>query len=243
MRGLLSSYYWVIGLGYFGPILLILFVRSFFQTPEKYDPWLRRRTKTLFKLLNSEPRLEYAEELPLGEPLIFMANHSSLIDIPLLKAIIPSYFVGIIAEDQLNYFLYGAVVRRIGSIPIQRDNIRSSLKSFNLAKRKLQEGIQIAVLPEGSRSLNGQLIPFKRLAFRFAKESGAHIVPISFSGVFNMKNKDSFHLKPGSIIVRFGRVIRAETIQAMELDEIITMTYHAISDGLEPFEAGEQINQ
>ncbi len=196
--------------------------------------------RTLFKLLNSDPKLEYAEELPVGEPLIFMANHSSLIDIPLLKAVIPSHFAGIIAEDQLKYFLYGTVVRRIGNISIQRDNIRNSLKSFNLAIQKLQEGIQIAVLPEGGRSLDGQLIPFKRLAFRFAKESGAHIVPMSISGVFNMKNKESFHLTPGSIVVRFGPVIRAETIAITELDDLLAATYNAIYEGLEPFEAGKE---
>jgi len=239
MKGLISLYYWVIGLGYFVPVLFILLVRSFYQAPKDYDPWLRRCAKTLFRLLNSEPQLEYAEELPVGEPLIFMANHSSLIDIPLLKAVIPQYFVGIIAEDQLKYFLYGSAVRRMGSIPIQRDHIRKSLMSFNLAKQKLQEGVQITVLPEGGRSLDGQLIPFKRLAFRFAKESGAHIVPMSISGVFKMKNKGSFHLKPGPIMVRFGSVIRAESIAGMELDDILSATYHAIHAGLEPFEAGK----
>lgn len=194
---------------------------------------------TLFKLMDSEPQIEFAETLPEGEPLIFMANHSSLIDIPLLKAVIPQHFLGIIADDQLKYFLYGSVVQRIGNIPIKRDSIRSSISSFKLAKQKLEGGIQITVLPEGGRSLDGQLLPFKRLAFRFAKESGAHIVPISFSGVFSMKNKGSFNLKPGKIVVRFGKIIRAETIDEMEIDDVLKATYKAIYAGLEPFEAGK----
>ena len=192
-------------------------------------------------LLNSHFKQVYneSEELPEGEPLIFMANHSSLIDLPLLKAVVPKCYVGLLAENHTNYFMYGSMVKRMGNIPIKRENIRASLKSFNLAKQALQQGFPIVVLPEGGRSQDGQLVPFKRLVFRFAKDSGAHIVPISFSGVFNMKNKGSLHLNPGPITVRFGTVIRSETIAEMELDEVLSATYNAIYDGLEPFEAGK----
>ncbi|NQV42600.1 MAG: 1-acyl-sn-glycerol-3-phosphate acyltransferase [Candidatus Marinimicrobia bacterium] len=242
MRTLRSLYYWMVGWGYYTPILLILYVRSYFQMPKTYDSWIRRRTLTLFKLLNCAPQIEYAEPLPLGEPLIFMANHGSLIDLPLLKAVVPQCYVGLLAENHTNYFMYGSMVKRMGNIPIKRDNIRSSLGSFKKAKEALEKGFQIVVLPEGRRSPNGQLTPFKRLVFRFAKDSGAHIVPLSFSGVFKMKNKDSFHLNPGPITVRFGKLIGADAIATMELEDIMEATYQAINKGLEPFEAGELID-
>lgn len=238
MRWLLSIYYWTVGLGFFAPLLVSLLIRSFLQSPHEYDAWLRLRLRSLFKLLNSDPQVSFAEPLPQGAPLIFMANHSSLVDIPLLKAVIPQYFLGIIAEDQLNYPLYGTVVKRIGNIPISRNNIRGSIHSFQRAKQTLAKGIQITVLPEGGRSLDGRLIPFKRLVFRFAKESGAHVVPVSISGVFKMKNKGSFNLRPGKIVVRFGPILRAEDMADMSLDDILDTTKRAISSGLEPFEAG-----
>ena len=243
MRSLVSLYYWVVGWGYYGPVLLILFFRSYFQAPRTYDSWIRRRTLTLFKLLNCNPQIEYAEALPEGEPLIFMANHSSLIDLPLLKAVIPQCYVGLLAENHTNYFLYGSMVKRMGNIPIKRDNIRSSLRSFNKAKQALEKGFQVVVLPEGGRSPTGQLMPFKRLVFRFAKESCAHIVPVSFSGVFNMNNKNSFHLNPSPIVVRFGKLIQADAIATLELEDIMEATYQAIHKGLEPFEAGEAMDQ
>lgn len=238
MSSLKSAYYWVLGLGYIGPVLFILLLRTFFQDPKAYDPWLRRRLQRLFKLLNSEPQIEFAEELPSDQPLIFMANHSSLIDIPLLKAIIPKYFRGIIAHDQLNYFLYGAVARRMGNIPIHRENIRRSLQSFETAKALLNQGIHITVLPEGNRSLNGKLLPFKKLPFHFAKESGATIVPMAISGVFAMKNKGSLHLKPGTLVVRFGALIHAEQIAQIETEALMVLTRERIFALLEPFEAG-----
>ena len=191
MKTLLSIYYWTVGWIYYGPIILVTFFRSYFQAPQSYDAWLRRRTLALFKVLNCKVQIEYAEPLPTDEPLIYMANHGSLIDLPLLKAVVPEYYVGMLAENHTNYPVYGSLVKRMGNIPIRRDNIRSSLKSFNQAKEALEKGFPIVVLPEGERSPTGQLVPFKRLVFRFAKDSGAHIVPMSFSGVFNMKNKES----------------------------------------------------
>ncbi len=238
MRALRSLYYWVIALGYFGPVLFILLLRTFIQKPEQYDPWLRRRVITLFKILGSEPTVEFAETIPQDRPLIFMANHSSLIDIPLLKAVIPQYFIGIVAHDQMNYFLYGPTVRRIGSIPIHRNNIRRSLKSFKTARDMLEKGIHITVLPEGGRSKDGLLMPFKKLPFRFARDSNASIVPMAISGVFAMKNKGSLHLNPGQIVVRFGPVISAEKIASLEIEELMELTRDQIYSRLEPLEAG-----
>ncbi len=238
MTNLRSLFYWVIGLGYFGPVLLVLIIRSLFQAPIDYDPWLRRRVAFLFRLVNSRPRVEFAEELPTDRPLIFMANHSSLIDVPLLKAIIPQYFVGIVSDHQLKFFLYGPAVKRMGSIAIDRSNARQSLRSFETAKDLLHQGINITVLPEGGRSLDGQLIPFKKLPFRFAKESGASIVPLSLSGVFSMKNKGSLQLRPGKLVARFGHIITPEEIALHDLEALIQKTYDAIQEGLEPFEAG-----
>ncbi len=234
-----SIYYWIVALGFFAPVLIVIILRSYFQKPEQMDPWIREKAQTLFRLLGSEPQVEFAEALPKHEPLIFMANHSSLIDIPLLKATIPAYFIGIVARMQLDYFLYGTAVRRIGSIPIHRDNIRLSLRSFDEAKATLDQGIHITVLPEGGRSLDGKLLPFKKLPFRFAKESGASIVPISISGVFSMKNKGSFHLNPSQLRVRFGKILRADEISKLDIVQIMEMTRERIEDGLEPFEAGK----
>ncbi|MCF7808742.1 MAG: 1-acyl-sn-glycerol-3-phosphate acyltransferase [Candidatus Marinimicrobia bacterium] len=234
-----SIYYWTIGLGYIGPVLLITLIRSYFQTPTSYDPWLRKRLQTLFRLLDSEPTIEFSEPLPDDKPLIFMANHSSLIDIPLLKAVIPHYFMGIIAHDQLHYPLYGKVVQRMGNIPIYRDNVRKSLRSFEEAKQRLEDGIHITVLPEGNRSLDGKLLPFKKLPFHFAEQCGAHIVPIAISGVFNMKNKHSIHLTPGNIVVRFGPIIDPNQVSEMDAQTLLEITRERIYSGLEAFESGE----
>ncbi|NQV49376.1 MAG: 1-acyl-sn-glycerol-3-phosphate acyltransferase [Candidatus Marinimicrobia bacterium] len=238
MMDIISIYYWVIGLGYFVPILIIIIVRSFFQSPQKYDPWLRNRITTLFRLINSTPQIEISEELAADKPYIFMANHGSLIDLPLLKAVIPYYYTGIVAQESFKYFLFGQAIRRMGSIAIHRDNIRSSLKSFERATELLRSGIQIVVLPEGSRSLDGKLIPFKKLPFHFAKQSGASIVPVAISGVFEMNNKKSFYLRPGKIIVRFAHTIHAEEIEAMEIKDLMQLTRQRIYENLESFEAG-----
>lgn len=239
MRQLLSLYYWSVGLGYFGPVMLLALLRSLFQAPQQYDPWLKKRVKRLFKLLNSTPLVEFAEPLPENRALIYMANHSSLIDIPLLKAVIPYYFRGIIAHDQLHYPIYGKLVSRMKNIPIYRNNVRKSLLSFKTAGAYLERGIHITVLPEGNRSLDGQLLPFRKLPFHFAKEAGAAIVPLSISGVFNMKSKHSMQLLPSRIVVRFGSIIPEEIVAASQVEDLMELTRKRIFEGLEPFERGE----
>ena len=237
MTFLRSIYLWSVGLGYIGPVLLIALVRTYLQIPEKIDPWLRRRLQALFKLLLSTPEVEFAEEIPSDRPLIFMANHSSLIDIPLLKAVIPAYFRGILAHDHLHYPIYGRLVKRMKNIPIYRDNVRKSLKSFETARACLDQGINITVLPEGNRSLDGRLLPFRKLPFHFAKKSEATIVPIAISGVYHMKNKQSFYLNPGRILVRFAPVIHTESVASLSAEDLMNLTQQRIFSNLESFEA------
>jgi len=232
MSILRSIYYWSLALGFTGPVLATLLTRSWFEPPEVYDPWLKRALVRLFKLLNSEPRLIGLETLPQNVPVIYMANHNSLIDIPLLKAVIPTYFRGILAHPQFKYPLYGPAIRRMGNIPIHRKNIRASLGSFKQAGDLLASGVSITVLPEGGRSTDGSLRPFKLLPFKFAKDNGVAIVPISIAGAFAMKNKNSWQLQPGRLTVRFGKTITPVMMSGLEIAELAALTRERILSGL-----------
>ena len=131
----------------------------------------------------------------------------------------------------------------MGNIPIYRDNIRKSLQSFDTAKELISQGTNITVLPEGNRSLDGHLLPFRKLPFYFAKQSGACIVPIAISGVFKMKNKHSFHLNPGNIVVRFAHIIDEKEVAELDEQRLLEMTRECIYSKLESFEAGETENE
>jgi len=232
MKSLRSLYYWTLVFLYLGPVLLAVILRSYFQSPEVYDPWLRRRLHTLFRLLKTTPKVIFETPLPRDKAFVFMANHASLIDIPLLKAVIPVYFRGILAHPQFNYFLYGTTIRRMGNIAIHRDNIRASLASFRQAGKLLTQGISITVLPEGGRSADGKLMPFKLLPFKFVKEQQVCLIPLSISGTFAMKNKSSWHLSPNPLTIRFGKPITAAESSRLKEAELAALTRKRILAGL-----------
>lgn len=236
MKALRSLYYWAVGMLYFGSLLIGILIRSRFQPLAAYNTWIQGHLRRVFRLVGTQITLEYAEPIPRDRPLIFMANHTSLLDIPLLQLGVPGAYIGIMAQEQFEYFLYGRVIRRLGHIAIDRSSLRRSLAAFESAQRHLQQGGWIVVLPEGGRSLDGRLMPFKKLPFKFALESGVDIVPLGISGAYAMKPKHTWHLTPGNITIRFGAIIAAADFKEKEANELRDQVQQAIHDLLEPFE-------
>ena len=240
MKTLRSLFYWSLAGGYFFSLLVRIWVRSYFNSIKDLDPWIKKRLFRLFRIIQVDLVIEFEEELPPGESFIFMANHSSLIDVPLLQAGIPRHFIGILAKHQFKFFLYGAVVNRLGHLAIDRSSPRRSLKQFQNAQAILSQGTSIVVLPEGGRSLDGHLLPFKKLPFRFARDSQTAIVPVSISGVFAMKPKGTWHLTPGQLVMRFGSIITRPEIESLDVEQLRERVYKDIYRSLERFEKGEQ---
>lgn len=107
-----------------------------------------------------------------------MSNHASLFDIPLLEAYIPTFVRGVEALRQFKWRVYGWAIRRVGNIPIDRKNIHASIKSMKKTEKILKKGQSIVILPEGHRTLDGNLGQFKKLPFHLAKQAGVPIIPI-----------------------------------------------------------------
>ena len=240
MNALSSILIWILAGSYFSGVLITILILSRFRSAAEMDPLIKRLVRGLFRIIGSEIVLEFQEPIPHDTPVIFMANHSSLIDIPLLQMVIPRHFVGILAKHQFNFFLYGKTVARLGHLAIDRSNPRASLKIFEQAKRHLKNGTSIVVLPEGGRSLDGHLIPFKKLPFRFAIDADAQIVPISISGAFRMKSKASWKLRPGLLTIRFGSIVTTTAFERNSegVESLRDHVYQKIYAGLDDFEKG-----
>ena len=93
-------------------------------------------------------------------------------------------------------------------------------KSLKIAEKELKKGQSILLLPEGHRTLDGKLRPFKKLPFHLAKEAGAPIIPIGTSGLFDLKHKGSWLIRPHPIRIRFGEPIPLDKIQSLSLEEL-----------------------
>ncbi|MFQ5753255.1 MAG: lysophospholipid acyltransferase family protein, partial [bacterium] len=184
MKYLISIYLWIAGSVSITLILVIGIIFTCLFAPETYDPWFKKLLRLFFKILHVKVITRGCEKLAQHGTYLFMPNHVSLFDLPLLGGYIPVFFRGVEAAYQFNWLLYGWFIRRYGNIPIERNNIHRSITSIRMAEKSLREGKSIAIMPEGHRTLDGKLGRFKKLPFFLAQQAEVDIVPIGLSGLY-----------------------------------------------------------
>lgn len=150
--------------------------------------------------LNHTPvELHGSEYLPDG-PFILMSNHQSNFDILALIAAIPRRIYWIAKKELFDIPIFGSSMRRGGYIPLDRSDGRKALKSMDNAADIIRRGSSVVMFPEGTRSRDGQLLPFKRGGFMLAVRAGVPVIPVTING--------SGKVNPGGLIKLFsGRII------------------------------------
>ncbi|MFC2166777.1 lysophospholipid acyltransferase family protein [Acidobacteriota bacterium] len=234
MKYLVSIYVWIVGGLYFFCLCFITIFSLLFLKPKTYDPFLKGSLKLLFKLIFVKVRVEGQENLDPDLTYLFMANHVSLFDIPLLAAYIPTFVRGVEALRQFKWPVYGWAIRRLGNIPIDRKNIHASIRSIKKTERVLKSGTSIAILPEGHRTIDGKLSPFKKLPFHLAKQAKVPILPIGLSGLFQLKSRDSSVIRPGPITIRFGKPVLPEEIEKLSKEDLNVHIFNQIAALIDP---------
>jgi len=233
VRALHSLFLWSAGLEGLLLTLVDVYFHSLFQSPQQLDKRFKTRIRGLFKRLQSPVIISGNIPDPAEGPYIYMANHTSLLDVPLLKLAIPGYSRGILSDHQFNWPLYGAVLKRTQEIAIPRKQMQGSKRAFAEATRLIrEENMCITVLPEGGRSLDGQLLPFKTLPFQFALEAGVSIIPVYLQGPFEMKSKNSWYIKPQKLHVHFGQPVATQGTTARELRELVFQVFQSLEGEL-----------
>lgn len=139
-----------------------------------------------------------AEHVPSG-PAVYAANHGSALDIPILLAHLPADFRMIHKRSLSSVPVLGWSLRFAGHIAIDRRHPFRARRSLEAAVRRLREGSTLAVFPEGTRSQDARVRPFKRGMFGLAIEAGAPVVPVSLDGVKRVVPRGISTLRPGAV--------------------------------------------
>ena len=142
---------------------------------------------------------------------IFAANHASLIDIPLLLIAVNRYTVFIAKSELSKIPIFKSILDRAGFIFVDRKNNDSAVKSMN----NLMEDIKkiprsVAIFPEGTRTSDGNLLPFKKGAAIFAINTDIPVVPVAISGTYSWSKKKLFDISQSVISFEFGEPITTE---------------------------------
>jgi len=153
-------------------------------------------------------------------PYVFMANHQSAFDIFVLLAGLPVPFRWVAKEELFKIPIFGPAMRRAGYIPINRANPRDAVRSLNEAAKKIQEGVSVIVFPEGTRSEDGKLLPFKSGGFVLAIKSQVPIVPTALIGTFEIKPRGRFWVRPRTAYIRFGDPIDTKGLKTKDKEAL-----------------------
>jgi 1-acyl-sn-glycerol-3-phosphate acyltransferase len=233
MKVLISIYFWIAGMCYF--IICLFFTLAFtYLLPERiYDPWIKKMMRFLFVIIGTKVETEGLRHVKPDTTYLFMANHVSLFDLFVLGGYIPGIVRGVEAHNHHKWPLYGWVTRRLGNIPIERESHHNSLASFRKTLHLINNGRSMIILPEGHRTLDGQIKPFKKLPFMLAKQTGISILPIGLSGMYQLKRKGNWIIRPATIKISFGREITKEEIRDLSIPDLRDCVHNEISKLIE----------
>jgi 1-acyl-sn-glycerol-3-phosphate acyltransferase len=175
-------------------------------------------------------QVEGRENIP-SRPSIFMSNHVSNLDPPIIFPYLPFRSAFFLKRSLMKIPIVGIGMRLANFVPVDRDGRPESAKESVLAARKTMDlGVNIMTFPEGTRSRTGQMLPFKKGAFYLAMESGAPVVPISIWGSEKMMTKGSLRIHPGLAHVTFHPALYPEHFQSRE--NLMEAVREAIASGL-----------
>ena len=182
-------------------------------------------------------------EFPDKGSYVVMSNHSSFVDPFIYPFFMKGIFTGIVARYNFKYPVWAQVLRRFNAIPVDRKNRKRAIESIKKAEHVLKQGIHIAILPEGTRTLTGKIGVMKKGGFHLAMNTGASIIPVGIEGAFNFKPKTTWKLTKGTITARIGNPIPSNLYESLGLDGLlkkVEMELRRLSGEEVPHEKGEQ---
>ncbi len=153
------------------------------------------------------------ENLQKGQQYIYMSNHASALDISLALATLPGTVVFMAKKELFRILFFGWSLRAAGYIPVDRSNIFKARQSVDRALKAIQaKAISLILYPEGTRTDDGRLLPFKRGVFHIALHSRLPLVPVAVRGSFEAMPPGARSLTPTPIQVIIGQPIETNAL-------------------------------
>ncbi len=157
-----------------------------------------------------------------GQAFVVMSNHASLLDIPALIAAAPRSLRMVAKQELMKIPVWGRAMQASGFIPISRGDRERAIEQLETAKQRLRAGVSVWIAPEGTRSRDGQLAPFKKGGFHVALDLGIPILPTWIEGSRAAMPPDSFTVHTGKeLVVHFGQPIATHCVAPDDLPELM----------------------
>ena len=172
--------------------------------------------KVILKFSGTTIDVKGLENVPANEPVLYVANHRSYFDIVTCYTLVKNN-TGFIAKKEMEKF--PSVQRWMKYINCQfldRDNVREGLKTILKCIDLIKEGTSIFVFPEGTRSLGGEMLPFKEGSFKIATKTGCPIIPVAIKDTEKIFETHIPKIEKRTVYIEFGQPIYPSELTAAE---------------------------
>ncbi len=191
----------------------------------------RLGTKLALWLAGVRLEVRGLEKIPAGRAVVFMPNHQGNCDPPALVAILPPVLI-LAKKEFFRVPVLGRAMLLRGFIPVDRKDRDRAIQAVEEAVESLKAGHSFLAYPEGTRSRDGRLQPFKKGVFVMALKAGVPIVPISVSGSIKIMRKGDWSIHPGVVRMTVHDPVLTEGLKLDDRSQLMERVRRAILAGL-----------
>ncbi len=194
-------------------IKLVIYLPSYFKAKKMQDPSdyadikARKWMGDLLKIAGCKVNVRGLENIPKDQTVLFVCNHQSNFDIPLMITTLPGKKGFIAKIETLKLPFVRDWMRFMRCVFMDRSDLRKQVKSISEGIDILKSGHSMVLFPEGTRSPDGQLLDFKAGGFKLATKSGVPIVPVTINGSMHLMKKGTLKITPAEVEIIVGKAI------------------------------------
>ena len=182
---------------FFASIILVTLLIT--RSSRVFHAYCRVWARSVLFVCGVNVHVRGVENLGKERSFVYVSNHANLFDIPAVIAAIPDQ-IRIVYKKELHWIpIFGWGLKFGSYIDVDRGRSRKAQQSLEEAIGKIQSGESVLLFAEGTRTLDGQLQPFKRGAFHIAVRSGVPVVPLTINGSYKILPKHSIAIIPGEV--------------------------------------------
>ena len=231
MLRFLSIFLYIVGFIYFIIFGLFVIIFSLIFGHQNLFPLLPMLTKIQLLLLGSTVRVK--NKIPKEGQYIIMMNHTSFADVFYPIQVARGKYTAILASWNFKIPIWSRMLKSFKAIPVYRRNRNKAIESIKNAEHIIKSlGYHIVIFPEGTRTINGKLQPFKKGGFHMAINTQTPIVPVVVKGGFKFKPKNRWYIKPTIIEIEACDVINVNKYNKDNLNELVNKTHSVFKEKL-----------
>lgn len=215
------------------PIIAMKDERTGVKLARKKLRWLSR---IVLKSLGVKLRVIYKNRkninaLEREKGIIFVCNHQSNLDIPVIVSAL-HIDVGFVAKKEMKSWpFFNIWMKRSKCVFLNRENPREGIKDIKEAVKVVKDGYPIVIFPEGERTLDGEILRFKKGSFKLAIETNGIIVPLTLKGTFDIQKRGEWKMKRNQLVtIIVGEPIYVDSLSNDEIKELSTKVREIIEE-------------